>query len=46
VWFVVAPDGKKNLTCLPTPAPTAVQPPAASADPSASTNGDGGTGGY
>ncbi|MGI5246013.1 hypothetical protein [Dactylosporangium sp. CA-139066] len=48
-WFVVAPDGKKNLTCLPTPAPTAVQPPAASApaaDPNATTNGDGGTGGY
>jgi predicted lipoprotein with Yx(FWY)xxD motif len=47
-WFVVAPDGKKNLTCLPTPAPTAVQPPGASApagDPTA-TNGDGGTGGY
>ncbi|WP_433081444.1 COG4315 family predicted lipoprotein [Dactylosporangium sp. CA-052675] len=42
VWFVVAPDGKKNLTCLPTPAPTAVEPPAASAAPT----GDGGTGGY
>jgi predicted lipoprotein with Yx(FWY)xxD motif len=46
VWFVVAPDGKKNLTCLPTPAPTAVEPPAASADPTATQNGDGGTGGY
>jgi predicted lipoprotein with Yx(FWY)xxD motif len=44
VWFVVANDGKKNLTCLPTPAPTAVQPPAASAEPTAT--GDGGTGGY
>ncbi|GAA3449504.1 COG4315 family predicted lipoprotein [Dactylosporangium matsuzakiense] len=44
VWFVVDPTGKKNLTCLPTPAPTAVQPPAASAE--ATTNGDGGTGGY
>ncbi|WP_433211830.1 hypothetical protein ACQP00_51260 [Dactylosporangium sp. CS-047395] len=44
VWFVVAPDGKKNLTCLPTPAPTAVQPPAATAAPTG--NGDGGTGGY
>ncbi|GAB3846344.1 hypothetical protein GCM10027610_064260 [Dactylosporangium cerinum] len=29
-WFVVAPTGKKNLTCLPTPAPAAVTPPAAS----------------
>ncbi|MEU7868157.1 hypothetical protein [Dactylosporangium sp. NPDC049140] len=44
VWFVVAPDGKKNLTCLPTPAPTAVQPPAASAEPTAT--GNGGSGGY
>ena len=44
VWFVVANDGKKNLTCLPTPAPTAVQPPAASAEPTA--DGNGGTGGY
>ncbi len=36
-WFVVAPDGKKNLTCLPTGTPTAVAPPttapAAAADP-------------
>ncbi|MFI5915654.1 hypothetical protein [Dactylosporangium sp. NPDC051541] len=44
VWFVVDPTGKKNLTCLPTPAPTAVQPPAASAE--ATSNGDGGSGGY
>jgi predicted lipoprotein with Yx(FWY)xxD motif len=44
-WFVVAPDGKKNLTCLPTPAPTAVQPPAASEAPADSSNGTGG-GGY
>jgi len=42
VWFVVAPDGKKNLTCLPTPAPVAVEPPGASAQPT----GNGGTGGY
>jgi predicted lipoprotein with Yx(FWY)xxD motif len=27
-WFVSAPDGKKNLTCLPTPPPKAVEPPA------------------
>ncbi|WP_432832624.1 hypothetical protein [Dactylosporangium sp. CA-092794] len=47
VWFVVAPDGKKNLTCLPTPAPTAVQPPSASqaADQNATDSGNG-TGGY
>jgi predicted lipoprotein with Yx(FWY)xxD motif len=43
-WFVIAPDGKKNLTCLPTPAPAAVQPPAASE--SAAATGDGGSGGY
>ncbi|SDY45870.1 Predicted lipoprotein with conserved Yx(FWY)xxD motif [Micromonospora pattaloongensis] len=27
-WFVVAPDGKKNLECLPTGTPKAVPPPA------------------
>lgn len=39
-WFVVAPTGKKNLTCLPTPAPAAVTPPAASeaAGPTESTS--------
>jgi predicted lipoprotein with Yx(FWY)xxD motif len=26
-WFVSAPDGKKNLTCVPTPPPTAIAPP-------------------
>ncbi|MFI7491959.1 hypothetical protein ACIBXA_26620 [Micromonospora echinaurantiaca] len=26
-WFVVAPDGKKNLTCLPTGTPKPVAPP-------------------
>lgn len=26
-WFVVAPDGKKNLNCLPTGTPKAVAPP-------------------
>jgi predicted lipoprotein with Yx(FWY)xxD motif len=30
-WFVSAPDGKKNLTCLPNPPPKAVEPPADSA---------------
>ena len=28
-WFVSGPDGKKNLTCLPTATPTAAAPPAA-----------------
>jgi predicted lipoprotein with Yx(FWY)xxD motif len=27
-WFVSAPDGKKNLTCVPNPPPKAVEPPA------------------
>ncbi|GLI02805.1 hypothetical protein Pa4123_80830 [Phytohabitans aurantiacus] len=27
-WFVVAPDGKRNLTCLPSVTPKAVEPPA------------------
>nr|WP_204342298.1 hypothetical protein [Micromonospora terminaliae] len=29
-WFVVDPNGKKNLTCLPTGTPKAVAPPASS----------------
>jgi predicted lipoprotein with Yx(FWY)xxD motif len=41
-WFVVAPDGKKNLSCLPTTTPTPAQPPAANAAPPAG----GGSGGY
>ena len=48
-WFVVSSNGKKNLTCLPTPAPTPVTPPAPSDNPPADptpTSGDGGTGGY
>ncbi|MEH1100051.1 hypothetical protein V6V16_12905 [Micromonospora sp. CPCC 205561] len=28
-WFVVAPDGRKNLSCLPTGTPKPVAPPAA-----------------
>jgi predicted lipoprotein with Yx(FWY)xxD motif len=28
-WFVSGPDGRKNLTCLPTATPTAAAPPAA-----------------
>jgi predicted lipoprotein with Yx(FWY)xxD motif len=27
-WFVMGPDGKKNITCLPTSTPTPVAPPA------------------
>jgi predicted lipoprotein with Yx(FWY)xxD motif len=39
-WFVIAPTGKKNLTCVPTATPTAVSPPT-TATPAA----DAGTGG-
>jgi predicted lipoprotein with Yx(FWY)xxD motif len=31
-WFVVAPDGKRNLSCLPEGTPKAVEPPAADKD--------------
>ncbi|MFC0508748.1 hypothetical protein [Micromonospora costi] len=31
-WFVVAPDGKKNLTCLPKGTPKPVAPPSDSGD--------------
>ena len=44
-WFVIAPDGKKNLTCVPTATPTAVAPPAASA-PQASSGSSGSGSGY
>ncbi|GGJ77632.1 hypothetical protein GCM10010123_04560 [Pilimelia anulata] len=27
VWYVVSPDGKKNLTCMPNGTPSAVPPP-------------------
>ncbi|MFI9642355.1 hypothetical protein ACIG87_20195 [Micromonospora sp. NPDC051925] len=40
-WFVVDPNGKKNLTCLPTGTPKAVAPPAAG-DSGGSSSGDGG----
>ena len=36
-WFVTAPDGKKNVTCVPTATPKPVQPPA---DDSGSDSGD------
>lgn len=42
-WFVVAPNGGKNLTCLPTPPPKAVEPPADNANTSTDS---GTTGGY
>lgn len=35
VWFVVAPTGKKNLTCLPTATPVPVKPPRPGASPAA-----------
>jgi predicted lipoprotein with Yx(FWY)xxD motif len=40
-WFVSAPNGKKNLTCLPTVTPTPAAPPS----PAAAGNGGGGSGG-
>lgn len=36
VWFVVAPDGKKNLSCLPKGTPKAVPPPSPAAAPETS----------
>jgi predicted lipoprotein with Yx(FWY)xxD motif len=41
-WFVSAPNGKKNLTCVPTGTPKAVEPPA---DSNAGGNGGGNSGG-
>ncbi|MFC4021901.1 hypothetical protein ACFOW4_28725 [Micromonospora sp. GCM10011542] len=38
-WFVVAPDGKKNLTCLPTSTPKPVAPPADSGSNDAGGSG-------
>ncbi len=46
-WWVIAPDGKKNLTCVPTATPKAVPPPADTATPTANpTEGGGGGNGY
>jgi len=39
-WFVTAPDGKKNVTCVPTATPKPVQPPADSGDDSDSDAAD------
>ncbi|MCW6009633.1 hypothetical protein K1W54_34595 [Micromonospora sp. CPCC 205371] len=41
-WFVVAPDGKRNLTCLPSVTPKAVEPPA----DEESKDGEGSESGY
>ncbi|GIF63462.1 hypothetical protein Ais01nite_14970 [Asanoa ishikariensis] len=54
VWFVVKPDGKKNLSCLPKGTPKAVAPPPLEEDAVESTEPpaegddgyDTGTGGY
>ncbi|MEU1756540.1 hypothetical protein AB0K20_03760 [Micromonospora matsumotoense] len=39
-WFVVDPNGKKNLTCLPTGTPKAVAPPAAGDSGGSNSGGD------
>ncbi|MEH0825735.1 MULTISPECIES: COG4315 family predicted lipoprotein [Micromonospora] len=39
-WFVVDPNGKKNLTCLPTGTPKAVAPPAAGSSDSSGGGSD------
>ena len=44
-WWVIAPDGTKNLTCVPSGTPTAVAPPASPAAGGAGGAGDIG-GGY
>ncbi|TQS45419.1 hypothetical protein [Cryptosporangium phraense] len=41
VWFAAAPDGKKNLTCVPKNPPKPPKPPADDASPAAEA-GDGG----
>jgi predicted lipoprotein with Yx(FWY)xxD motif len=43
LWFVAAPNGGKNLTCLPTPPPKAVEPPS---DNTNTGTDSGSTGGY
>lgn len=45
-WFVIAPDGKKNLTCLPKGTPKAVAPPPSDdeAGQEGTSNGAGGSG--
>jgi predicted lipoprotein with Yx(FWY)xxD motif len=41
-WFVIGPDGKKNITCLPTIMPTPVAPPPDSSTDGGSSNSGGG----
>jgi predicted lipoprotein with Yx(FWY)xxD motif len=43
-WFVSAADGKKNVTCLPTPPPVAVAPPADNNAPAAAATTPAGNG--
>ena len=38
-WWVIAPTGRKNLTCVPRGTPTAIAPPAAPASSSGSGGG-------
>jgi len=45
-WFVIAPDGKKNLTCVPTATPTAVAPPGAATSAPANAPAAGGNNNY
>ncbi|GAA3384499.1 hypothetical protein [Cryptosporangium minutisporangium] len=45
VWFAAAPDGTKNITCLPENPPAPPKPPA-DAESDAETGGDAGDGGY
>jgi predicted lipoprotein with Yx(FWY)xxD motif len=39
-WFVAAPNGKKNVTCLPTATPKPVQPPSDAEDEEAEEAGE------
>jgi predicted lipoprotein with Yx(FWY)xxD motif len=41
-WFVIGPDGKKNITCLPTTTPKPVAPPADDTSDSGSDDAGGG----
>ncbi|MGC9667734.1 hypothetical protein ACNTMW_14420 [Planosporangium sp. 12N6] len=45
-WFVVSPNGKKNLTCLPTAPPKAAEPPAEGDTGAATGDANSGGGGY
>jgi predicted lipoprotein with Yx(FWY)xxD motif len=45
-WFVMGPNGKKNITCLPTVTPTPVAPPPDDASAGSGSTGNTGGGGY